>query len=338
MSIVTLLTDFGISDNYCASLKGMIAVVSKSIRIVDITHNIDTGDIHAAAWILYNTFFTFPENTVHVSIVDPGVGSARDILIINAFNHWFVAPDNGIASLIFQKPYPLPMSIFKTPFFNKISCDSCDSFENSENNQRKLFVPDINTFSNQKVWKLKKEYFYSNISSTFHGRDIFAPLGAVISLKSRREKFLHNYCRPVFDDSFNQEITQIFLFEKGVQTLGSLVGLLHKKNELKSNAVKQFSSVIHIDKFGNIITDIFNDLQALSQGTEKNNMIFDFMIKKDNSFLNLPGIKNSFYEVQKGKPLIYTGSSGLLEIAVNQGRADTFFKLRRGDFIEFKIS
>ncbi len=94
--IITLLTDFGLSDAYVAMLKGVILSINRNARLIDITHNINAGSIFQGACILKESFSYFPSGTVHVAVVDPGVGSSRRIIALKAAGHYFVGPDNGI--------------------------------------------------------------------------------------------------------------------------------------------------------------------------------------------------------------------------------------------------
>ena len=96
MAIVTLLTDFGLKDSYAGEMKGAILRRSPSATIVDVTHEITPGAIREAAWILWRSWSAFPNATVHVAVVDPGVGSSRRAVAARAHGHLFVAPDNGL--------------------------------------------------------------------------------------------------------------------------------------------------------------------------------------------------------------------------------------------------
>ena len=97
---VTLLTDFGLEDAWAGIMKGVILGVNPKVRIVDITHQIPAQDVTAAAWTIAAAYPYFPRYTVHVIVVDPGVGSDRDILCARWNNHLFVAPDNGVLSAV----------------------------------------------------------------------------------------------------------------------------------------------------------------------------------------------------------------------------------------------
>lgn len=136
--IITLTTDFGLSDPFVGMMKGVILGIAPSAQIVDITHEIRSYDILEAAFVIKSSYGYFPEGTIHVVVVDPGVGSSRRPLAAAAGRHMFVAPDNGALSLI----------LF--PGAAEIS---------------------VHQITNQSV-------FMQPVSKTFHGRDIFAPVAA----------------------------------------------------------------------------------------------------------------------------------------------------------------
>lgn len=96
MSIVTLLTDFGTADSYVAEVKGRLLSLKHDVVIVDVTHAIPPGDIAGGAFVLGRAWTTFPEHTVHLAVVDPGVGTVRRALAVEAGGHAFVGPDNGL--------------------------------------------------------------------------------------------------------------------------------------------------------------------------------------------------------------------------------------------------
>jgi S-adenosylmethionine hydrolase len=100
--IITLTTDFGLSDPFVGIMKGVILGIAPNAQLVDITHDIRSYDILEAAFLIDSTYRYFPEETVHVVVVDPGVGSARRPMAARAKGHFFVAPDNGVLSLILE--------------------------------------------------------------------------------------------------------------------------------------------------------------------------------------------------------------------------------------------
>jgi S-adenosyl-L-methionine hydrolase (adenosine-forming) len=96
MPIVTLLTDFGSADHYVAEIKGVLLSGAPNATLVDVTHSIAPGDVRSAAYILDRTWHRFPAGTIHMAVVDPGVGTTRAALAFSANSHLFVGPDNGL--------------------------------------------------------------------------------------------------------------------------------------------------------------------------------------------------------------------------------------------------
>lgn len=103
MAVITLLTDFGTDDEYVGIMKGVILSINPRASIVDITHHVEPQNIEQACYIVESSSKYFPEGTVHVCVVDPGVGSERSILALKMNNHFFLAPDNGVLSLLVEK-------------------------------------------------------------------------------------------------------------------------------------------------------------------------------------------------------------------------------------------
>ena len=139
--VITLLTDFGNQDAYVGIMKGVIAGINPFANIIDICHNIPPQDIFKAAYLLYTSYKYFPRKTIHVAVVDPGVGSRRDIVCVETKDYFFLVPDNGLLSFILQQERP--KSIFRVT---------------------------------------NSKYLLPSPSSTFHGRDVFAPVAAHLSL------------------------------------------------------------------------------------------------------------------------------------------------------------
>lgn len=102
-SIITLLTDFGETDGFVGTMKGVIYGVNPEARIVDISHDIEPQDISSGAFVLRNSYQFFPADTIHVVVIDPGVGSERRILCVAANKHYFIAPDNGVLKYIYDE-------------------------------------------------------------------------------------------------------------------------------------------------------------------------------------------------------------------------------------------
>ncbi|MBF0565840.1 MAG: SAM-dependent chlorinase/fluorinase [Nitrospirae bacterium] len=140
--VITLTTDFGLSDSYVAQMKGVILSVNPGAVIVDITHLIPPFDVRAAASVLNSCYGYFPPFTVHVAVVDPGVGTLRRPIAIAAGGCFFVGPDNGIFTSVLKRYAGEARAYHLT-----------------------------NT-----------RYFAGSVTATFHGRDVFAPIAARLSL------------------------------------------------------------------------------------------------------------------------------------------------------------
>jgi S-adenosylmethionine hydrolase len=139
--IITLLTDFGTADYFVAAVKGVILASNPDARIVDITHEVPPQDIEAGAFTLLGAYSAFPPGTIHLVVVDPGVGSSRRSIAISTREYIFVGPDNGVFSYV------------------------CE---------RSAAPPQIFNLTNTK-------YFRHPVSPTFNGRDVFAPVAAALS-------------------------------------------------------------------------------------------------------------------------------------------------------------
>lgn len=139
--IVTLTTDYGTNDQLVGILKGVLLKINPDLTIVDITHHVNPYDLLDGALTIGTAYSYFPAKTIHVVVVDPGVGTERRPLLVSAQNQYFVAPDNGVLSLIYERE------------------------------QDNLVVRHANA----------EHYFLQPVSKTFHGRDIFAPVAAWLS-------------------------------------------------------------------------------------------------------------------------------------------------------------
>jgi len=256
-SIITLTTDFGLKDPYVAEIKAIILSINPDIRIVDVTHEVEKFNTRMAAYVLACAAPYFPKGTVHVAVVDPGVGTKRHTVLIQTRRGFFIGPDNGVLAL-------------------------------ATNNQGIEHIFDI---KNRKL-------MLPTISNTFHGRDIFAPAAA----------YLTSGTRPA---AFGPEIHKISTarFAKIVRRKNMLVG-----------------EVLHIDGFGNIITNLGEkELDSMS-------IKETVSIKLRNTRLRLKLCK-AYEEVEKQKALAIVGSHNFLEISVNQGNAAEKFKVKSGDEI-----
>lgn len=154
-SVITLTTDFGLADAYVGVMKGVILRINPEADIVDICHTIPPQDIRQAAFILNAAFPYYPYHTVHLIVVDPGVGTDRRLVILKTPRAYFVAPDNGVLSYVLEQ-------------------HSTSSIPDS---RRVTVGEDIKAYA-----ITRSEYWLKPVSNTFHGRDILAPVAARLSL------------------------------------------------------------------------------------------------------------------------------------------------------------
>ncbi|MFC1924106.1 S-adenosyl-l-methionine hydroxide adenosyltransferase family protein [Chloroflexota bacterium] len=206
-AIITLTTDFGTDDAYVAVMKGVMLTINPEVTIVDICHSIEPQNIAQAAFVISNACDYFPQDTIHVVIVDPEVGSQRRAVILKTPKAFFVAPDNGVLSYVIGTlEEKLPPSRGGPPAAEKKRLPT------------QLKAVEI---TNSKFWR-------HPVSSTFHGRDIFAPVAAHLSLG-------------VLLEDFGQSITSLF-------------ALPFPRPQIGANGVLK-GHIVHIDHFGNLITD-----------------------------------------------------------------------------------
>lgn len=263
--IITLLTDFGEEDWFVGSMKGVMASICPGVRTVDITHLIPPGDIRRGAFTLRCAYRYFPRGTVHLAVVDPGVGSDRAVLVVRGGGYTFVAPDNGLLSYIL-----------------------------ADLEEKTIFHA------------TRENLFLDEISDTFHGRDIFAPLAAHLAGGLAVEEAGSACGNPVI---FTPPIARA-------------IG----KNQWEAE-------VITTDRFGNCIT-------SLSQKQLKEASGSGFPMKIE---LDLPGehlilpLAESYTSVDEGSPLAVWGSCGFLELSVNRGNAARQLSLQAGDKVKMKI-
>ncbi|MCY3713170.1 MAG: SAM-dependent chlorinase/fluorinase [Gemmatimonadetes bacterium] len=260
MSVITLLTDFGLSDAFVGTMKGVILGICPEARIVDLSHEITPQRIEEGAFVLRTAYAYFPEGTVHVAVVDPGVGGTRRALIVETSRHRFVGPDNGIFAHVYAREADLRVVSVTEPRF---------------------MLPEI--------------------SNTFHGRDVFAPVAAHLALGAPVSDF-----GPEIADYETGTVTKPMAHEGGIN-----------------------GRVLHIDRYGNIITDIGDSL-FLEKTRDKRFRIrlADFVLDR---------VSASYDEVAAGAALAILDSAGLLEIAVNGGNAAEKLGVSTGDRVDVEV-
>ena len=272
-TIITLTTDLGLTDAYVAAMKGVILSINSEAKLIDICHNIKPQNISQAAFVLGTAYQFFPPKTIHLVVVDPGVGTERRAIVLRTPLADFVSPDNGVLSYVIQ------------PFSHQPTADNI-------NQQQIELAPEL-----EAVAITKPQFWRSPVSPTFHGRDIFAPVAAQLSL---------GFPLTDFGDIINS-VTVLPLPYPHWTPDGKLVG-----------------HILHIDSFGNLITDIKSD--DLSQTGQS------ITIEVGNQLIT--GLSRTYAE---GKGLLaLVGSSGHLEISLKDGSACARLDAEVGD--EVRIS
>lgn len=246
--VITLLTDFGSRDPFVGMMKGVIAGICPEANVIDITHDVPPQDIRLGAFFLGRAARYFPPGTVHVAVVDPGVGTSRHRIAVASGGQFFVGPDNGLLSLAATHRSAVLVS--------------------------------------------RRSYFLPQVSNTFHGRDVFAPVAAHIA-------------RGVPLARFGPEKRRIvgLRWPKPTQTKVGLLG-----------------EIVSVDHFGNLITNIEPEHWKSLRGA-----------RLSAGVLHHAKLSKTYEAVKVGELAVLFGGYGLLEIAARQGSATTKLGLVAGD-------
>lgn len=256
--LVTLLTDFGLQDVYVGVMKGIVASVNPQLTAIDLTHEIPPQNLTAARFCLLNAYSYFPPQTVHIAVVDPGVGSQRRGVAIELADGFLVGPDNGLFSGILDR-------------YSAIAAVE---------------------LTNSHYWRSP------NPSTTFHGRDIFAPVGAHLAS--------------------GVDINQL---GKAIDP-DSLVKLPHPQLGIRESLISGL--IQYVDRFGNLISNIPGNLVAeKSWGI----ILGDRLITS----------QTTYSDVAVGQAVTFIGSHGWVEVAINQGSAREKLQLSFNDKLTVKL-
>jgi len=246
MAAITLLTDFGQADHYVACMKGVILQRAPTAQIIDVTHMIRPQDVVHGAFVLRQVFEYCPPGTIHIAVIDPGVGSRRRIMAARYGSQTILAPDNGLLTFI----------------------------------HRDFVLEELRVVENSRLYE-------NDVSNTFHGRDIFAPVAG--------------------------HLWQGMLMEK----VGPLARELELLNIDRPQLLEQGGlegKVLYIDHFGNLITNISEgDLGKLKGGIQRQGVSV--------GPLRVGTVRTTYSDVRQGEIVALIGSTGMLEVAVNQGSA-----------------
>jgi len=239
VSIITLTTDFGNGSPYAAAMKGVILSINPATVVVDITHGVPAQDIREGSIILAETTPWFPQGTIHVAVIDPGVGTGRAIVYARIAGQQYVLPDNGLLSRLVEKHKP-----------------------------------------EQLIRVENREYWLAEVSSTFHGRDIMAPVAARLSLGLDPEK------------------------------LGPPVEKLTELSwpDVRQTAARIEGQVLRADSFGNLITNIPGKMLA-GRPTDTRVCVVC-------NIYETWGIYSTYSEQPYGALIALVGSSGHVELAL----------------------
>jgi S-adenosylmethionine hydrolase len=256
--VVGLLTDFGLQDHYVGVVKAVITSLCPKAIVIDITHGVSPHDVGEGAYLLWASYRYFPAGSVIVGIVDPGVGSNRGIVGARSSNHVFLAPDNGLLELVVYEEGIKHLTAVR------------------------LDYPAVQKCLPEKV------------SSTFHGRDIFAPLAAGL-LRGER---LENLGLPA----------------QVKETKSPFIG--------KSSRIEP-ARVLHIDTFGNVITNIRQDLPSVQRRT----LALKIGRRRITKWIS------HYASLGPDEAGLIIGSSGLVEIVSLQRSAAAALGLRRSSIL-----
>ncbi|NJK64006.1 MAG: SAM-dependent chlorinase/fluorinase [Synechococcaceae cyanobacterium SM2_3_1] len=250
--ILTLLTDFGLQDTYVGQMKGVIAQINPHLQVVDLTHNIPPQNLLAGHYCLMSTYQYFPVGSVHVAVVDPGVGSQRRAVAVQIPEGYLVGPDNGLLSGVLSQSDPWAAV----------------------------------ELTNPKYWRTSK------LSTTFHGRDLFAPVAAHLA-------------SGVLLQDLGKAIDPTTLIP------GPLLAYSQSGNRIQG-------TIQYIDHFGNLITTL--------PATLVQNRRWQIQVQGQ----VIPG-GQTFSDVPVGALISYVGSQGWVEMAVNQGNAAQVLQVTYAD-------
>jgi S-adenosylmethionine hydrolase len=254
MPVVTLLSDFGTVDGFAAAMKGVILGIAPDVQLVDATHDIAPGDVEAAAWALSQYWALYAPATVHLAVVDPGVGSARRAIAVAADERFIVAPDNGLVTRALQAA----------------STWRC-------------------------VEVTEPAYMRPQPSSTFHGRDVFAPAAAHLANGLAMARLGPRVEEPC---------------------LLSIDPPLRREDEIEGR-------VVHVDRFGNLITDIPGEWVDSSWWFEVGGR-------------DLGNLRRTYSEAEVGQAAVVIGSAGTIEVSTRDGSAAKEYGVARGDPVKVR--
>ncbi len=260
LPLITLTTDFGLEDTYVGVMKGIIYSINPAALPLDLTHTVAPQNVRQAAFLLSGAYRQFPPGTIHVAVVDPGVGtSRRAICLVIPEVGYLIGPDNGLFSYILYA-------------------------EKERGAQLKAFE-----LSN-------RAYHRPEVSRTFHGRDVFAPVAAYLS----KGEPVENFGSPI-------PIENLVMLDELWPTV-----------KIKDKIRTITGTVVHIDHFGNVISNIPGAMLGELTPDQRRK------VRASCGYVSAKSLVETYGESKKGKLVVLVGSSGFVEIARVEGRADLF--------------
>ncbi len=263
MAVITLLTDFGTRDEYVGAMKGAILSVAPQVTLVDISHEVPPQDVGRAAYLLEGYHRYFPAGTVHVVVVDPGVGGSRAIVAVRTGEYTYLVPDNGVLTRVLGEAAP----------------QAAVRVEN-------------------------RAFFRPQVSRTFHGRDIFAPVAAHLAAGTD----IHELGPRIACD----DLVRLDIPPAVITGGGEVRGV-----------------VMTFDRFGNALTNISGEQLAALPDAGK----FEVCL----GGCRIVGLSSSYTSVPPGQALALVGSRGYLEIGINCGSAREVLGLAVGDPVRVRV-
>jgi S-adenosylmethionine hydrolase len=257
--IITLTTDFGASDHFAGTMKGVILGIEPAAEIVDISHEVQSFEVPDGAFTIAQAYRYFPKKTIHVVVVDPGVGSTRRPLLAEMAGQYFIGPDNGVFSMIFAR-------------------------------------------EQYKVRHITNErYFLHPVSRTFHGRDVFAPVAAHLASGVPPAQFgkrIDDHLRLTFD------------------------------KPTRTGKRAWTGSILKVDRFGNLITNLhIDEFPNIQTRPFELNIGLQIVTR----------MALTFTDGAPGDLFVLVGSSGYLEVATNQGSAAKALGCGTGSPVELSV-
>jgi S-adenosylmethionine hydrolase len=254
--IITLLTDFGLRDHFVAAMKGVLLSLNPDLVLIDLSHLIPPQDIYSGAFTLGQAYSNFPPGTIHLAVVDPGVGTARKALIASAGAHFFVAPDNGILTYVLR---------------------------DNENHE---------------VYEITSDhYFRKPVSSTFHGRDVFAPIAAWISRDIPLPRF-------------------------GAKLPDPILLKIPTPKKVQDSLIQ--GHILAVDHFGNLITNLMpGDIPPYDRANPRSCKILAGKHE-------ITCFRQAYAEGSSEEIFVLPGSTGYLEIAAKGRSAASLLSMKAG--------